>query len=33
MIDTPNKDIRLAVQNYISPNEKVVTTDSNNDRK
>ena len=27
LIDTPYKDIRLAIQNCISPKERVVTTD------
>ena len=27
LIDTPYKDIRLAIQNYISPKERVVTTE------
>ena len=27
LIDTPYKDIRLAIQNYISPKERVVTAE------
>ena len=27
LIDTPHKDIRLAIQNYISPKERVVTAE------